>query len=154
MVKATSLRPLMRTRLGMDAEIETDPVEVDPRLPWVEARAGPIAATVISVAAPRLIRLRRIVIVIPTKLHPKWMYPELIYTEPLNGSSTPFVIRGSFRFRLSELLAWSTVQDSRAAFSEFRAGSLGGEDQQDRFTARKTRDKEAVLVRTPPACAD
>jgi hypothetical protein len=32
-VNATSLNPLMRTRFAIDAEIDTEPVEVAPRLP-------------------------------------------------------------------------------------------------------------------------
>jgi hypothetical protein len=33
LVNATSLNPLMRTRFAIDAEIETEPVDVAPRLP-------------------------------------------------------------------------------------------------------------------------
>ena len=52
LVKATSLRPLMRTRLGTDAEIETDPVDVVPSDPCVAAGAVLAATTVRRAARP------------------------------------------------------------------------------------------------------
>ena len=83
-VKATSLKPLMRTRLGTDAEIDTDPVEVAPRLPCVEALAVPAAPNTAAVArlAPTSLEKSLLLSTVPNpplnppfgEIHPKWMY--------------------------------------------------------------------------------
>jgi hypothetical protein len=54
--KVTSLRPLIRTRPGTDALIVTDPVEVDPKVPWVEASAGSASSSEAAAPARRAAR--------------------------------------------------------------------------------------------------
>ena len=39
LVKATSVRPVSWIRFGTEALIETLPVEVEPRVPWLAAKA-------------------------------------------------------------------------------------------------------------------
>ena len=96
MVKFTSVRPLMRTRLGTDAEIETDPVEVEPRPPCVEAFAvpAPDKASIPAAQAPVSMRCAIVFIsVCPQSpvIHPERMYLLADYAIGINGSSTPFI---------------------------------------------------------------
>jgi len=51
LVNATSLRPLIRTRFGTDAEIDTVPVDVAPKVPCVAAVADVPATSAESAAA-------------------------------------------------------------------------------------------------------
>jgi hypothetical protein len=66
LVKLTSLSPLSWTRLGTDALIDTEPVEVEPMLPWVAAAAG-AAESAIAVQTSSCLQLTYLVIdLVPT----------------------------------------------------------------------------------------
>src|SRR5687767_11679036 len=56
LVKVTSLRPLIRTRPGTDALMVSEPVEVAPKLPWVDAAAGPLSERAATMPAMSGIR--------------------------------------------------------------------------------------------------
>jgi hypothetical protein len=58
----------------MDAEIETEPVEVEPRLPWVAALAAVAVATVATATRAAFRRLRRAITDNSCLLHPEWMF--------------------------------------------------------------------------------